>query len=276
MFLIGVVALLLGGGLIYGFQFTRVGFKGSREGFQFTRVGGAREGFKDWFGSKSDDSSSESVCTKCKKLKRTCKCSARNYGSDSGYDSESDYGSGSGSRSGSGSGSGSRSGSNFSYSSGSNNPSMVASPSVSVSSVVPAPVAPCPRTVEPDLSKYILKSQVPSTNSLMPDMSNYMLKTECPPVPDLSKYVLKSSIPKPQPVIVDNSSCMKEAGECPPCPRPRCPEVKCPAPIKCAPPAPCPRPVCPPTVVKCKSEEQSGSTVRPFLAPLNMGGFGMA
>lgn len=141
----------------------------------------------------------------------------------------------------------------------------------------PAPIAPCPRTQEPDLSKYILKSQVPSTNSLLPDMSNYMLKTECPPVPDLSKYVLKSSIPKPQPVIVDNSSCKNDAGECPPCPRARCPEVKCPPPTKCAPPAPCPRPVCPPTVVKCKSEESTaGSTVRPFLAPLSMSAFGMA
>jgi len=109
-----------------------------------------------------------------------------------------------------------------------------------------------------------------------PDMSMYMLKTECPPVPDLSQYVLKSSIPKPQPVIIDNSQCKKDAGECPPCPRPRCPEVKCPPPTKCAPPAPCPRPVCPPTVVKCKSEETSQSTVRPFLAPLSMGGFGMA
>jgi hypothetical protein len=142
---------------------------------------------------------------------------------------------------------------------------------------IPAPIAPCPRTQEPDLSKYILKSQVPSTNSLLPDMSNYMLKTECPPVPDLSKYVLKSSIPKPQPVIIDNSSCKNDAGECPPCPRPRCPEVKCPPPTKCDPPAPCPRPVCPPTVVKCKSEESTaGSTVRPFLAPLSMSAFGMA
>lgn len=230
MFLIGVVALLLGGGLIYGFQFTRVGFRGSREGFQFTRVGGAREGFKGW----ADDDSDVPVCNRCSKPKKSCGCAAMN------------------------------------------SPAAAAA-AATVASMKPAPIAPCPRTVEPDLSKYILKSQVPSTNSLMPDMSNYMLKTECPPVPDLSKYVLKSSIPKPQPVIVDNSSCMKEAGECPPCPRPRCPEVKCPAPTKCAPPAPCPRPVCPPTVVKCKSEESTaGSTVRPFLAPLNMNGFGMA
>jgi hypothetical protein len=226
MFLIGVVALLLGGGLIYGFQFTRVGFRGSREGFQFTRVGGAREGFKGW----ADDDSDVPVCNRCSMPRKKCGCAAE----------------------------------------------VASATAAAASALKPAPIAPCPRTVEPDLSKYILKSQVPSTNSLMPDMSNYMLKTECPPVPDLSRYVLKSSIPKPQPVIVDNSSCMKEAGECPPCPRPRCPEVKCPAPVKCPPPAPCPRPVCPPTVVKCKSEEQTGSTVRPFLAPLNMNGFGMA
>jgi len=140
-----------------------------------------------------------------------------------------------------------------------------------------APVAPCPRVMEPDLSKYILKSQIPSCNrSPMPEMSNYMLKTECPPVPDLSKYILKSSIPKPQPVIIDNSKCKTDSGECPPCPRPRCPVVKCPAPTKCPPPAPCPRPVCPPTVVKCKSEESTQPTVRPFLAPLNMHSFGSA
>ena len=139
------------------------------------------------------------------------------------------------------------------------------------------PIAPCPRVMEPDLSKYILKSQIPSCNrSPLPDMMNYMLKTECPPVPDLSKYVLKSSIPKPQPVIIDNSKCKGDVGECPPCPRPRCPVVKCPAPTKCPTPAPCPRPVCPPTVVKCKSEEAVDTTVRPFLAPLNMSGFGMA
>jgi len=208
MFLIGLVAILLGGGVIY----SRYSGKNHPwfEGFQLIRVGGAREGFND-----------APVCNSCNKPAKSCGCPTPKP-------------------------------------------------------VPPAPIAPCPRTVEPDLSKYILKSQVPSTNSLMPDMTNYMLKTECPPVPDLSRYVLKSSIPKPQPVIIDNSSCKKEAGECPPCPRPRCPEVKCPAPTKCPPPAPCPRPVCPPTVVKCKSEEQTGSTVRPFLAPLNMSNFGMA
>ena len=139
------------------------------------------------------------------------------------------------------------------------------------------PVAPCPRTMEPDLSKYILKSQIPTCNKVnAPEMTNYMLKTECPPVPDLSKYVLKSSIPKPQPVIIDNSKCKGDSGECPPCPRPRCPVVKCPPPTKCPTPAPCPRAVCPPTVVKCKSEETTQPTVRPFLAPLNMSGFGLS
>jgi len=205
MFIIGLVALLVGGAGTAGFLY-RVGFR--NEGFAFTRVGGGREGF-----------ASARSCNACGEP-RPCGC-----GSD----------------------------------------------------MKPAPIAPCPRTMEPDLSKYILKSQIPSSGrSFMPDMSNFMLKTECPPVPDLSKYVLKSSIPKPQPVIIDNSSCKKDAGECPPCPRARCPEVKCPPPVKCAPPAPCPRPVCPPTVVKCKSEEASQPIVRPFLAPLNMSNFGTA
>jgi hypothetical protein len=141
----------------------------------------------------------------------------------------------------------------------------------------PAPIAPCPRVMEPDLSKYILKSQVPPcSKGQMPEMSNYMLKTECPPVPDLSKYILKSSIPKPQPVIIDNSKCKNDSGECPPCPRPRCPTVTCPPAQACPAPAPCPRPVCPTTTVKCKTEPAAGGdTVRPYLAPINMNPFGM-
>lgn len=131
----------------------------------------------------------------------------------------------------------------------------------------------CPPCREPDLSKYVLKSSIPPPQQC-PDMSSYMLKTECPPVPDLSRYVLKSSIPKQQPVIIDNSACRKEAGECPPCPRPRCPEVKCPAPTVCAPPAPCPRQMCPPQKVTCKTQDTDQSTVRPYLAPLNMQTFG--
>ena len=133
----------------------------------------------------------------------------------------------------------------------------------------------CPPCREPDMSKYVLKSSIPPCPQL-PDMTNYMLKTECPPVPDLSKYVLKSSIPKQQPVIIDNSACRKEAGECPPCPRPRCPEKTCPTCPSCPPPAPCPRAVCPPTTVKCKAEQAPNSTVRPYLAPLNFSAFGSA
>ena len=138
----------------------------------------------------------------------------------------------------------------------------------------PRPICPrCPPCREPDLSKYVLKSTIPPCPS-MPDLSKYMLKTECPPVPDLSNYVLKSSVPKPTPVILDCSKCNKPSGECPPCPRPRCPEVKCPEPTKCPPPAPCPRQVCPPTVVKCKAEDAPIQQVRPYLAPLDVRGFG--
>ena len=132
----------------------------------------------------------------------------------------------------------------------------------------------CPPCRAPDLSKYVLKASIPPPTTC-PDLSNYMLKTECPPVADLSKYVLKASIPKQQPVIIDNSSCKKEAGECPPCPRARCPEVKCPAPTVCPAPAPCPRQVCPTQTLKCKSETATNDTVRPYLAPLSLSGFGM-
>lgn len=131
----------------------------------------------------------------------------------------------------------------------------------------------CPPCKEPDMSKYVLKATIPPCPA-MPDLSKYMLKTACPPVPDLSRYVLKSSIPKQQPVIIDNSSCNKEGGECPPCPRARCPEVKCPPPTVCPPAAPCPRQVCPATTVKCKAEGPNDSEVRPFLAPLSMSTFG--
>lgn len=139
----------------------------------------------------------------------------------------------------------------------------------------PRPICPpCPPCREPDLSKYVLKSTVPPCPPL-PDLSKYMLKTECPPVPDLSQYVLKSSIPKPQPVIFDCTKCPKTEGECPPCPRPRCAEVKCPPPTKCPPPAPCPRPVCPPTVVKCRAEDAPVQQIRPYVAPLDITGFGL-
>jgi hypothetical protein len=133
----------------------------------------------------------------------------------------------------------------------------------------------CPPCREPDMSKFVLKSSVPPCPSC-PDMSQYMLKTECPPTPDLSNYVLKSSIPKNQPIIIDTSCEKRPCGECPPCPRPRCPTVQCPEPVQCPPPAPCPRPVCPPQVVKCKAEQSYADSVRPFLAPLSMSGFGQA
>lgn len=127
----------------------------------------------------------------------------------------------------------------------------------------------------PDLSKYVLKTSIPPPKQC-PEMSQYMLKTECPPVPDLSQYVLKTSIPTPEPVIVDTSSCNKrECGDCPPCPRPRCPDVKCPPPTVCPACPSCPRQTCPQTTVKCKAEESSQPPVRPYLAPLNMGSFGM-
>ena len=133
---------------------------------------------------------------------------------------------------------------------------------------------PCPPCREPNLSKYVLKTTIPPCPPI-PDLSKYMLKTECPAVPDLSNYVLKSSVPKPQPIIMDCSKCNKPSGECPPCPRPRCPEIKCAPPTRCPPPAPCPRPVCPPTVVKCKAEDAPVQQVRPYLAPLDVTGFGL-
>jgi hypothetical protein len=132
---------------------------------------------------------------------------------------------------------------------------------------------PCPR--QPDMSQYVLKSSVPPCPKC-PDLSKYMLKTECPPVPDLSKYVLRSSIPRQGPVVLDCSKCQKSKGECPPCPRPRCPEVKCPEPAKCEPCAPCPRPSCPPPKIQCKAQDMPQSTVRPYMAPLNVSTYGNA
>ena len=213
-------------------------------GFAYTRAGFRNEGMLVRVGGSMEGFKDSPVCNSCSKPKSSCDCKDT-CNSCNKPASSCSCGS--------------------SYSSG---------PGSSKS----APIAPCPRTIEPDLSKYILKSQVPVCNKNVnsPDLTNYMLKTECPPVPDLSKYVLKSSIPKPQPVIIDNSKCKWDTGECPPCPRPRCPVVKCPPPTKCPTPAPCPRAVCPPTVVKCKSEESTSPTVRPFLAPLNMSGFGLA
>jgi len=248
MVLIGIAALLIASISAAGFLY-RTGFE--NEGL-LVRVGGAsnEEGFRD-----------SRQCDKCGISKSRCGCGNTCKGCGNSMNS-----CGCGKKCGSCGNAMKKCGCSSVSPSPSSMPGMPG---------MPATVAPCPRVMEPDLSKYILKSQIPSCNrSPMPEMSNYMLKTECPPVPDLSKYVLKSSIPKPQPVIIDNSKCKTESGECPPCPRPRCPVVKCPAPTKCPPPAPCPRPVCPPTVVKCKSEESTQPTVRPFLAPLNMQSFG--
>ena len=131
----------------------------------------------------------------------------------------------------------------------------------------------CPPCKDADMTKYVLKSTIPPCPA-QPDLSKYMLKTECPPVPDLSKYVLKSSIPKQQPVILDCSKCQKPSGECPPCPRPRCPEIKCPEPTVCPPCAPCARSECPPTKMKCTATEQPVQQVRPYLSPLDINVFG--
>ncbi len=128
----------------------------------------------------------------------------------------------------------------------------------------------------PDMTKYVLKTSIPPCPTC-PDLTNYMLKTECPPVPDLSNYVLKSSIPKEQPIIIDTSADVRsKCGDCPPCPRPRCPEIKCPPPTVCPACPPCPRASCPQTQVKCRAEEVSGlgSSIRPYLAPLGVPGFG--
>lgn len=125
----------------------------------------------------------------------------------------------------------------------------------------------------PDITKYVLKTSIPPCQTC-PDLSMYMLKTECPPAVDLSQYVLKSSIPKPDPIIIDNSSCNKNAGDCPPCPRPRCPEVKCPGPVSCPACPPCARAKCPERVVKCKAEDVDTNPVRPYLTPLSITGFG--
>jgi hypothetical protein len=235
MLVIGIVAILLASAGVAGFMY-RDSFTGSMEGL-LVRVGGSDSSGYEGF-------SDARPCNKCGMPNPMCGCKKNRSNCVTCGKARGNCGCGSSGSSGS---------------SGSKCP----------------PVAPCPRVMEPDLSKYILKSQIPTCNRApMPEMSNYMLKTECPPVPDLSKYILKSSIPKPQPVIIDNSKCKADSGECPPCPRPRCPIVKCPPATKCAPPAPCPRPVCPPTVVKCKSEESTQPTVRPFLAPLNMNSFG--
>jgi len=156
-------------------------------------------------------------------------------------------------------------------------------PGLSASNTVTPPAQTCPKCNATcpdcppmaDMTKYVLKTSIPPCQTC-PDMAMYMLKTECPPAVDLSHYVLKSSIPKPEPIIIDNSSCGKSAGECPPCPRPRCPEIKCPGPVSCPACPPCARAKCPEKVVKCKAENADTNPVRPYLTPLSVTGFGAA
>ena len=122
----------------------------------------------------------------------------------------------------------------------------------------------CPQI---DWSKYVLKATIPPCLP-QPDLSRYMLKSECPAPPDMSKYVLKSAVPPCPPCI---STCNKpcKIGECPPCPRPRCPVVQCPAPKECPPCAAVEPPRCPEPRVKCKAdymEEADPWLVRPLLS----------
>jgi hypothetical protein len=77
---------------------------------------------------------------------------------------------------------------------------------------------PCGCQSSIDMSKYVLKTSIPSC----PDMSQYMLKSNCPATPDMSKYMLKTAAPVCPPCITTcNKPC--KIGECPPCPRIRCP-----------------------------------------------------
>ena len=135
-------------------------------------------------------------------------------------------------------------------------------------SAAPKANAPCP---SPDPSKWVLRATIPPCPA-QPDLSKYMLKTECPPLPDMSKYVLKSSVPKCPPCIAGCSKPCK-IGECPPCPRPRCPVVQCPEPKACpaCPAAEC-KP-CPEPRVKCSADYVPDSQVRPMLASTSAFGF---
>jgi len=127
----------------------------------------------------------------------------------------------------------------------------------------------CIKCPQVDWSKYILKASIPPCPP-QPDLSRYMLKSECPAPPDMSKYVLKSAVPACPPCI---STCNKpcKIGECPPCPRPRCPVVTCPEPKACAPCAPVEPPRCPEPSVSCKANyvEEQPWLVRPLLASIS-------
>lgn len=96
-----------------------------------------------------------------------------------------------------------------------------------------------------DLSKYILKSQIPACQKL-PNMNDFILKSEIPPTPnmndyikkneipqcpksiDISKYILKSEIPS-CPKQLDMSKFVLKSSVPPPMPPPKCPSCpKCP------------------------------------------------
>lgn len=131
----------------------------------------------------------------------------------------------------------------------------------------------CDRCPQIDWSKYVLKASIPPCPP-QPDLSRYMLKSECPAPPDMSRYILKSAVPSCPPCI---STCNKpcKIGECPPCPRPRCPVVTCPEPKSCPPCAPVEPPRCPEPVVKCKADyvPEEPWMVRPLLSSFgNMSG----
>lgn len=134
----------------------------------------------------------------------------------------------------------------------------------------PAPAPTCDKCPKIDWSKYILKASIPPCPP-QPDLSRYMLKSECPAPPDMSRYILKSAVPACPPCI---STCNKpcKIGECPPCPRPRCPVVTCPEPKSCPPCAPVEPPRCPEPKVSCKANyepEREPWMVRPLLANIS-------
>lgn len=84
----------------------------------------------------------------------------------------------------------------------------------------------CPIQNHPDLSNYILKSEIPP----QPDMSNYILKSEIPPMPDMSEFIKKEEIPE-QPDMseyIHKKDIKKYIKDCPTCEE--CPT--CPIPIE--------------------------------------------
>ena len=71
--------------------------------------------------------------------------------------------------------------------------------------------------IQPDMSKFILKSEVPSCPKV-PNMSKYMLKTELPNQPNLSKFILKSNVPSCPKIPNMNNYILKN--NLPSCPKP--------------------------------------------------------